>query len=82
MAAPRRRGVPAPATGSVEVAGRAGATDVPTPRGDVAVTVACGGAVRAAPPVLPQVTGTAYRTGEHVFAVDPHDPLVPGSVLR
>ncbi|MGR7025952.1 proline racemase family protein [Geodermatophilus sp. URMC 62] len=32
--------------------------------------------------VLPQVTGMAYRTGEHVFTVDPHDPLVPGFVLR
>jgi proline racemase len=32
--------------------------------------------------ILPQVTGMAYRTGEHVFAVDPHDPLVPGFVLR
>ncbi|MGR6964785.1 proline racemase family protein [Geodermatophilus sp. URMC 61] len=32
--------------------------------------------------VLPQVTGTAYRTGEHVFSIDPHDPLVPGFVLR
>ena len=32
--------------------------------------------------VLPQVTGMAYRTGEHVFSVDPHDPLVPGFVLR
>ncbi len=32
--------------------------------------------------VLPQVTGMAYRTGEHLFAVDPHDPLVPGFVLR
>jgi proline racemase len=29
--------------------------------------------------VLPQVTGMAYRTGEHVF---PIDPLVPGVVLR
>ncbi|NUR06819.1 MAG: proline racemase [Nocardioidaceae bacterium] len=34
------------------------------------------------PAVLPQVTGTAYRTGEHRFSVDPHDPLVPGFVLR
>jgi proline racemase len=34
------------------------------------------------PAVLPQVTGMAYRTGEHVFVVDPHDPLVPGFVLR
>jgi proline racemase len=32
--------------------------------------------------VVPQVTGTAYRTGEHAFSVDPHDPLVPGFVLR
>jgi proline racemase/trans-L-3-hydroxyproline dehydratase len=32
--------------------------------------------------VLPQVTGNAYRTGEHLFSVDPHDPLVPGFVLR
>ncbi|HEX6351347.1 proline racemase family protein [Actinophytocola sp.] len=34
------------------------------------------------PAVVPQVTGMAYRTGEHVFHVDPHDPLVPGFVLR
>jgi proline racemase len=34
------------------------------------------------PAVIPQVTGTAYRTGEHVFSIDPHDPLVPGFVLR
>ena len=32
--------------------------------------------------VLPQVTGMAYRTGEHLFSIDPHDPLVPGFVLR
>ncbi len=32
--------------------------------------------------VVPQVTGMAHRTGEHVFTVDPHDPLVPGFVLR
>jgi proline racemase len=32
--------------------------------------------------VVPQVTGMAYRTGEHVFWIDPHDPLVPGFVLR
>lgn len=34
------------------------------------------------PAVVPQVVGMAYRTGEHVFVVDPHDPLVPGFVLR
>lgn len=32
--------------------------------------------------VTPQVTGTAYRTGEHTFSVDPRDELVPGFVLR
>ena len=32
--------------------------------------------------IVPQVTGTAYRTGEHVFSIDPRDPLVPGFVLR
>ena len=34
------------------------------------------------PAVIPRVTGTAHRTGEHVFSIDPHDPLVPGFVLR
>ncbi len=34
------------------------------------------------PAVVPQVTGMAYRTGEHHFSIDPHDPLVPGFVLR
>ena len=46
--------------------------------GTVLATVDAGG--RSA--ILPQVTGTAYRTGEHVFSIDPHDPLVPGFVLR
>jgi proline racemase len=32
--------------------------------------------------VIPQVTGMAYRTGEHVFSIDAQDPLVPGFVLR
>jgi proline racemase len=32
--------------------------------------------------VIPQVTGMAYRTGQHVFSVDSHDPLVPGFLLR
>jgi proline racemase len=34
------------------------------------------------PAVIPQVTGMAYRTGEHVFSIDPHDPLIPGCLLR
>ena len=46
--------------------------------GTVLATVDAGGR----PAILPQVTGTAYRTGEHVFSIDPHDPLVPGFVLR
>ncbi len=32
--------------------------------------------------VVAQVSGMAYRTGEHVFCIDAHDPLVPGFVLR
>jgi proline racemase len=46
--------------------------------GTVAATTTVAG--RAA--IVPQVTGMAYRTGEHRFAVDPADPLVPGFVLR
>ncbi len=38
--------------------------------------------VAGRPGVVPQVRGTAYRTGEHVFSFDPRDPLVPGFVLR
>jgi proline racemase len=34
------------------------------------------------PAVIPQVTGMAYRTGEHLFSIDPDDPLVPGFALR
>jgi len=34
------------------------------------------------PAIVPQVTGTAYLTGQHVFSIDPRDPLVPGFVLR
>jgi proline racemase len=32
--------------------------------------------------VIPQVTGMAYKTGEHYFSVDPDDELTPGFVLR
>jgi proline racemase len=34
------------------------------------------------PAVIPEVTGMAYKTGEHIFSVDPNDPLTPGFVLR
>jgi proline racemase/trans-L-3-hydroxyproline dehydratase len=32
--------------------------------------------------VVPTVCGTAYKTGEHAFMVDPADDLFPGFVLR
>ena len=32
--------------------------------------------------VVPSITGQAYKTGEHLFVVDPRDDLVPGFVLR
>jgi proline racemase len=32
--------------------------------------------------VISQVTGMAYKTGEHCFYVDPDDELTPGFVLR
>lgn len=32
--------------------------------------------------VLTEVEGTAYRTGEHAFVLDPRDPLGTGFVLR
>ena len=38
--------------------------------------------VEGRPAVVAVVAGTAHRTGEHRFTVDPHDDLVPGFVLR
>jgi proline racemase len=34
------------------------------------------------PAVVPVITGSAYQTGEHMFVVDPDDPITPGFVLR
>ncbi|RGE24335.1 proline racemase family protein [Leucobacter sp. wl10] len=34
------------------------------------------------PAVIPCVSGTAFRTGEHCFVLDPRDPLGDGFVLR
>jgi proline racemase len=34
------------------------------------------------PAVIPAVTGTSHKTGEHLFVVDPADQLFPGFVLR
>jgi proline racemase len=45
-------------------------------------SVIAGTVVHGRPAVVTQVTGMAYRTGEHTFVVDPGDPLVPGFVLR
>ena len=38
--------------------------------------------VAGIPAVLTEVEGSAYRTGEHVFVLDPHDPLGDGFLLR
>ncbi|MBV8948971.1 MAG: proline racemase family protein [Solirubrobacterales bacterium] len=32
--------------------------------------------------MLTEVSGTAFRTGEHRFVLDPRDPLGTGFVLR
>ena len=38
--------------------------------------------VAGIPAVVTEVEGTAYRTGEHVFTVDPDDPIGEGFLLR
>ena len=38
--------------------------------------------VAGIPAVITDVEGSAYRTGEHVFTLDPHDPLGEGFLLR
>jgi proline racemase len=38
--------------------------------------------VAGVPAVLTEVEGSAYRTGEHVFELDPDDPLGEGFLLR
>jgi len=47
-------------------------------RGRVVGDVEVGGI----PAVVTEVEGSAYRTGEHVFALDPDDPLGEGFLLR
>ena len=32
--------------------------------------------------VVTEIEGTAFRTGEHCFTLDPRDPLDSGFVLR
>jgi len=38
--------------------------------------------VAGKPAVLTEVRGSAFRTGEHVFTLDPDDPLAEGFLLR
>jgi proline racemase len=38
--------------------------------------------VAGIPAVVTEVEGSSYRTGEHVFALDPLDPLREGFLLR
>jgi proline racemase len=38
--------------------------------------------VAGIPGVVTEVEGSAYRTGEHLFTLDPHDPLGDGFLLR
>ena len=39
-------------------------------------------AVAGIPAVVTEVEGSAHRTGEHLFTLDPHDPLGEGFLLR
>lgn len=38
--------------------------------------------VNGTPAIFPEVSGTAYITGQHTFVIDPHDPLAGGFTLR
>jgi proline racemase/trans-L-3-hydroxyproline dehydratase len=38
--------------------------------------------VAGIPAVITDVEGSAYCTGEHVFTLDPNDPLGEGFLLR
>jgi trans-L-3-hydroxyproline dehydratase len=38
--------------------------------------------VNGVPAIIPEVSGTAYITGQHTFVIDPDDPLAGGFVLR
>jgi proline racemase len=47
-----------------------------------AVVVGDGPPIDGHPSVITEVTGSAFRTGAHEFALDPHDPLGTGFLLR
>jgi proline racemase len=38
--------------------------------------------VNGVPAIIPEVSGTAYITGQHTFVIDPADPLRNGFILR
>jgi len=38
--------------------------------------------VNGVPAIIPEVSGTAYITGQHTFLIDPDDPLADGFILR
>ncbi|MEO8611157.1 MAG: proline racemase family protein [Chloroflexota bacterium] len=38
--------------------------------------------VNGFPAIFPEVSGTAYITGQHTFVIDPSDPLAGGFILR
>jgi trans-L-3-hydroxyproline dehydratase len=38
--------------------------------------------VNSLPAIIPEVSGTAYITGQHTFLIDPDDPLSGGFILR
>ena len=38
--------------------------------------------VAGIPAVVTEVEGSAFRTGEHLFTLDPHDTLGDGFLLR
>jgi proline racemase len=44
--------------------------------------VVAGTQVAGTPAVVTEVEGSAFRTGEHVFTLDPEDPLKEGFLLR
>ena len=44
--------------------------------------VGAGPTIGGRPTVVTEVEGSAYRTGEHIFSLDPRDPLGTGFLLR
>ena len=64
-------------------AARRGASSPQHRRHGVHAAASCGDTeVAGLPAVVTEVEGSAYRTGEHVFTLDPDDPLGDGFLLR